>query len=78
MKTAVSLPDSVFARTDRYALRVKKSRSKVVSEALQEYLIRHSPDEMTEAMDRAIGAIDEVVDPLVDAASRRVLRQVEW
>ena len=78
MKTAISIPDSVFARTDRYARRVKKSRSKVVSEALQEYLIRHSPDEVTETMDRTIGAIDEAVDPLVDVTSQRVLRQVEW
>jgi len=78
MKTAISIPDGVFARTDRFARRVKKSRSKVVSDALQEYLARHSPDEVTEAMNRAMDTISDASEPLIIAASRRVLRQVEW
>ena len=78
MKTAISISDSVFAQTDRFARRVKKSRSKVVSEALQEYLARHSPDEVTEAMNRAMDTISDASEPLVNGASRRVLRQVEW
>jgi len=78
MKTAVSIPDTVFARTERFARRMKKSRSRIVSDALQEYLARHSPDEATEAMDRALDLIDEPPDSFVASATRRALEQVEW
>ena len=78
MKTAVSIPDPVFHQAERYARRVKKSRSRIVSDALREYLARHSPDEVTEAMDRALALIDEPTDAFVDAAAHRVLTQVEW
>lgn len=78
MKTAVSIPDTVFARTERFARRMKKSRSRIVSDALQEYLARHSPDEVTEAMDRALSLIDEPSDAFVASAARRTLEQVEW
>jgi len=78
MKTAVSIPDTVFARTERFARRMKKSRSRVVSDALQEYLARHSPDEVTQAMDRALRDIEEPFDSFVASAAKRTLEQVEW
>ena len=78
MKTAVSIPDPVFHQAERYAQRVKKSRSRIVSDALREYLLRHSPDEVTEAMDRTLALIDEPTDAFVDASAHRVLKQVEW
>jgi metal-responsive CopG/Arc/MetJ family transcriptional regulator len=78
MKTAVSIPDAVFARTERFARRMKKSRSKIVSDALHEYLARHSPDEVTEAMDRALSLMDESTDAFVASAARHRLEQVEW
>ena len=78
MKTAISIPDPVFDKTNRYARRVKKSRSRIVSEALCEYLARHSPDEVTEAMDRALALVGDQADSFVQAAADRVLKQVEW
>ena len=78
IETAVSIPDAVFSRPERYARRVSKSRSRIVSEALQEYLARHSPDEVTEAMDHAMSLIQEPRDRFVSSAARRTLEQVEW
>jgi mRNA interferase MazF len=52
MKTAVSIPDDVFERAERLARRAGRSRSEVFSAALAEYLARHAPDEVTDAMDR--------------------------
>ena len=54
MKTAVSLPDQVFQAAERHAKRAHKSRSQLYAEALAEYLTRHSPDEVTEAMNRVL------------------------
>src|SRR4051812_18924866 len=50
MKTAVSLPDRVYREAEGYARRTRKSRSQLYAEALAEYLARHAPDEVTEAM----------------------------
>ena len=78
MKTAVSIPDEVFAGAERLARRTKKSRSRLFSDALKEYLARHTPEEVTEAMNKALAEIGEKSDPFVAAASRRVLARSEW
>lgn len=78
MKTAVSIPDDLFQGADRLARRTKKSRSRIFSDALREYLARHSPDEVTAAMDKAVSEIGEAADSFVAAASRRILERTEW
>lgn len=79
MKTAVSIPDDLFKRTERLAERTKKSRSELFSDALREYLARHAPDEVTEAMNHVIAELkEEESDEFVFCASRRVLERSEW
>ena len=78
MKTAVSIPDQVFAQAERLARRTRKSRSHVFSSALREYVARHSPDEVTEAIDRVCERVGEQRDPFVAWAARRTLEHSEW
>jgi len=78
MKTAVSIPDEVFQKVERLAKRARRSRSEVYSAALQEYVARHTPDEVTEAMDRVCAAVNDERDAFVTAAGRRVLERTEW
>jgi metal-responsive CopG/Arc/MetJ family transcriptional regulator len=78
MKTAISLPDDVFRAAERHARRAKKSRSQLYAEAISEYLARHAPDEVTEAMNRVIDQLHEPTDPFVSRAARRVLDRTEW
>ncbi|KYG02471.1 hypothetical protein BE21_54950 [Sorangium cellulosum] len=52
MKTAISVPDDVFEQVDNLARRLKMSRSQLYSRALSEYVARHAPDAVTEALDR--------------------------
>ena len=80
MKTAVSIPDEVFDKVERLARGAGRSRSEVYSAALVEYVARHAPDEVTEAMDRVcerVGAEAEG-DAFVSAAGRRILERTEW
>ena len=78
MKTAVSIPDEVFEEAERLARRTKRSRSEIFSRALAEYVARHSPDRVTEAMDRALAQLAEPADSFAAAAGRRVLARTEW
>jgi metal-responsive CopG/Arc/MetJ family transcriptional regulator len=78
MKTAVSLPDEVFREAEAYARRTKKSRSQLYGEALSEYLARHSPNAVTEAMNNVVDKVRARPDPFAVEASRRTLKRVEW
>jgi metal-responsive CopG/Arc/MetJ family transcriptional regulator len=78
MKTAISIPDDIFASAERLARRTKRSRSQLFSDALKEYLARHGNDEVTESMDRV--CLDIGVQPaaFVSSSARRVLKRTEW
>jgi metal-responsive CopG/Arc/MetJ family transcriptional regulator len=78
MKTAVSIPDEVFEGAERLARRTKRSRSRLFSDALKEYLARHSPDKVTEATNEACAEIGDAEDPFVSSAARRILKRSEW
>jgi metal-responsive CopG/Arc/MetJ family transcriptional regulator len=78
MKTAVSIPDDVFKKVERLARREGRSRSEVFSAALAEYVARHAPDEVTDAMNRVCAEVGEQHDGFVTAAGRRVLERSEW
>jgi metal-responsive CopG/Arc/MetJ family transcriptional regulator len=78
MKTAVSIPDDVFEKVERFARRAKRSRSEVFSAALREYIARHAADEVTDALNRAVDEIGDPRDEFVAAAARRILEKTEW
>ena len=78
MKTAVSIPDDVFEAADRLARRTKRSRSQLFSDALKEYVAKHSPEEVTEAMNRVCAELGNPVDEFVSSAGRRILERSEW
>jgi len=78
MKTAVSVEDDIFRKAERLARQTKKSRSRLFTEALREYVARHAPDEVTNAMNATLDRVGEQPDPFVSAAGRRVLERTEW
>lgn len=78
MKTAISIPDQVFSAADRLAHEMNKSRSEVYSLALAEYVARHAPEHVTEALDRVCAEVGEQGDEFAASTARRVLERVEW
>lgn len=78
MKTAVSLPDDVFDDAERLARRLHKSRSELYREAIAEYVARHEPDRVTEALDRIAAEPDHGRDAFRTAAARRTLERTDW
>jgi predicted transcriptional regulator len=78
MKTAVSISDEVFEGAERLARRTKRSRSRLFSDALKEYLARHAPEKVTEAINKACAEIGEEEDSFASTTCRRVLERSEW
>ena len=77
MKMTVSIPDDIFERAERLAQRNRRSRSEVYAAALDEYVARHAPDEVTDTMNCGC---EEVAhnDAFLAAAGRHALGRVEW
>ena len=79
MKTAVSVPDDLFAQADRLARRSRRSRSEVYSAALREYIARHAPDEVTAGLDAVLADLGEPgPDAFAGRAASRTLASAEW
>lgn len=78
MKTAVSIPEEVFQGAKRLACKTKRSRSRLFSDALKEYLARHTPDSVTEAMNKTCAELGTAKDEFASSAARRVLERSEW
>ncbi|MEJ7568246.1 MAG: ribbon-helix-helix protein, CopG family [Gaiellaceae bacterium] len=76
MKTAISIPDDLFARADELADRLGKSRSQVYREALAEYLDRRSTTAVTQALDEIADELD--MDAWTVEAGRKALEHSEW
>jgi predicted transcriptional regulator len=78
MKTAVSVPDDIFEKVERLARGARRSRSEVYSAALREYVARHAPDEVTEALNQVVADIPDADGGFANEAARRMLTTSEW
>ncbi len=77
MKTAISLPDDVFQRAERLARNLGVSRSQLFARAMAEYLARHTPEAITEALDEVCGDLAPG-DDFVREAGRLAVERSEW
>ena len=73
MKTAVSIPDPLFAAADELASRLGISRSELYARALSRELANQSDDLVTAALDEVYGDVDSRLDPRLAAAQRGAL-----
>jgi antitoxin MazE6 len=80
MKTAISIPDSVFDDAERLVARFQTSRSELYARALAEFIARHDEEHVTQALDQVADSLtsDESESRAAKTMARAVLRQVEW
>ena len=78
MKTAISLPDDLFVRADKYAQDKGLSRSALIAEALREYIDRHKSRDITSQLNAAIASSGQPRDEAVIRQSRNRLKGVDW
>lgn len=85
MKTAISLPDPLFAAAERAARELGVSRSELYRRALVRFLEEHGDAATTARLDRvhdpeAPGTLDTPgrLDPVLEALQRASLSREEW
>jgi metal-responsive CopG/Arc/MetJ family transcriptional regulator len=78
MKTAVSIPNDVFAAAERLAGRLGTSRSALYAAALRAFVARHDPEALRASIDAVIAAQGQAIAPGVREAGAAILRRLSW
>ncbi len=73
VKTAISVPDTLFHEADRFAKRRAMSRSELYSRAVEAYL--RQEERVTEELNAVLEAGDDGLDPLLHELQLRTLRE---
>ncbi len=77
MKTAISVPDPIFARVQEASARLGVSRSEFFARAAERWLRELDDDGTTEAIDRALQGVGDDSD-FAARAARSVAETSEW
>lgn len=79
MKTAISLPDDLFARAERVAVQLNMNRSHLYARALYAYLETHDPASITAVFNKIYAAESSELDPtLMQMALLSQDKDDEW
>lgn len=78
MKTAISVPDELFAAADALARRLGVSRSRLYADAVARYVDQHRDDATTAALDAVYERQRAAVDPVLAQLQRLSIADDEW
>lgn len=78
MKTAISLPDPLFAEAEQAAKRLRMSRSKLYATAIAQYLKERRSLGVTERLDEVYAEEKSQIDPALHALQLRSLPREDW
>ena len=73
MKTAISIPDALFAAADALAARLGVSRSVLFQQAVEALLRQHDEHRVTEALNRVYATESATLDPVLAKLQRASL-----
>jgi antitoxin MazE6 len=81
VKTAISVPESLFERVEALAREMKTARSHVFVLAVEEFIRRHDSRCLLEAINAAYDDVPDPADQVLQRGMRRSHRQIvegEW
>ena len=78
MKTAISLPDRLFAVADTTAKRLGMSRSQFYARAVQEYVDSHTFQHVRQTLDQVYRSEASALDPVVALMQTSSLGDEPW
>lgn len=78
MKTAISIPDALFAEAEQFARQKGLSRSELYARAVELYLNTHRCEGVTEALNKLFADEPEPLDPAIMAAQMQAIGREEW
>lgn len=78
VKTAISIPDSIFESAEKLAQRLGKSRSELYTQAINSYLEKNSEVSIKELLDKVYVDVDSQLDPAINNMQARSVPREKW
>jgi metal-responsive CopG/Arc/MetJ family transcriptional regulator len=78
MKTAISLPNSVFEEAETLAQQLGLSRSELYTKALQAYLTRYNRDQILLKLNQVYSKESSELDPVMARMQFMSLPREDW
>jgi hypothetical protein len=78
MKTAISIPDSIFKAAEKLASRLGYSRSELYTKAVDEFLQKHRNDGVTKKLDEIYSKESSLLDSGIQALQTASIDEDEW
>jgi metal-responsive CopG/Arc/MetJ family transcriptional regulator len=78
MKTAISLPDSIFTEAEALAKQLGLSRSELYSKALQAYLSKYNRQQILSQLNRVYSEESSDLDPMFTTMQLMSLPREDW
>lgn len=78
MKTAISIPDSIFQAAEGLAHRLGISRSELYTKAIAEYMNSHKNHNITKILNEIYGEESSSLDEELDTMQMRSIPKEEW
>jgi len=78
MKTAISLPDSVFEEAEALAAQLGLSRSQLYTKALQTYLQKYNRDQILSRLNQVYSEASSELDPMLSTMQFTSLPTEDW
>ena len=71
MKTAISIPDDLFSKVERFSRKNRISRSEVFARAVEEFFEKRQSWEILEAVNRACDLAEDPAEAKLRSRSRK-------
>jgi metal-responsive CopG/Arc/MetJ family transcriptional regulator len=78
MKTAISIPDSIFKAAEKMAKSLGLSRSELYAKAVAEFLQKHRNEGVTRELDKIYSKESSQLDPVLQAIQSASIDKEEW
>lgn len=78
MKTAISIPDPIFKALSYYVKKKGVSRSKIISDAVEEYIKFHESTDVTEQLNRLYSGDDNSMEKPILKTQVKLLGKAGW
>ena len=78
MKTAISVPDSIFRAAEKLTKRLGVSRSRLYSQAVERYIQHFDDDAITTKLNEAYSSESSTLEPALQSIQTRSVRKSEW
>lgn len=78
MKTAISIPNDVFARVEDFVKRKRMSRSALFTIAVDQYVQQHRTDDVTQRLNEVYANENSSLDPVLATLQSQSLPREEW